>query len=704
MAKGVAKGTVKGTDKGTDKGTAFAEGADALYPPLFESLPDAMLVVNRQGVITFANEKACLMFGWPRSELVGALVERLVPQRFAEGHPQQRQHFHEHTQPQSMGVERELVGLRRDGAEFPLEIALSHIRIGHETQVAAAIRDLTFTLRFREATKRAHYSSQLVKVGALALRSKSIDEMLESVPDFIVGTLSTDIVIVFWSLHGDELRPRIIHGVSEPHASRLEAAATVRIDGNDPLVGEQPRIINDYRQETGADALLARELGLSSSLRVPLIAETRLVGLLVTYSRQTGQFGEQELHFMQAVGNVIVGAYMRAEIESQLAFSQRLDSIGQLTGGIAHDFNNILTIVLGNLQMLREAIERIGAGELLKLVDSAQRASKRGAELTHKLLTFASRQALSPSAIDPATALTAVAEMLQRTIVETIEIDLQVAPNCPPCLADPLQFDNAIINLILNARDAMPDGGQVNIAATPIMLREDTPDVGDELAPGLYVVISVSDTGHGMSPETMRRVYEPFFTTKPIGKGTGLGLSIVYGFVKQSSGMIRIKSKPGHGTEVQLYFPCADRRLATTASSVAQAVTQDHGRRLKPGLESILIVDDEREVLDLTEALLLRSGYRVLRASDMAGALWYLAGPEPISLLFTDVVLGAGETGPKLVAEALKIRPGLPVLYTSGFAHGALTDADCKPNQFLAKPYQVAELISRIETLLGDGR
>lgn len=701
MPKGATKGSVKGTDKGADKGTAFADGADALYPPLFESLPDAMIVANRQGVITLVNEKACLMFGWPRSELVGALVERLIPPRFADGHPQKRQHFHDHTQQRSMGVERELVGLRRDGTEFPLEIALSHVRIGQETQAVAAIRDLTFTLRFRDAFKRAHYSSQLVKVGALALRSKGIDEMLASVPDFIVETLSADIVIVFWTLHGDELRPRIIHGVSAAHASRLEAASIVRIEANDPLARELPRIIRDYRNETGADAVLARELGLGSSLRVPLATETRLVGLLVTYSRQPDQFGEHELHFMQAVGNVIVSAFVRAEVESQLAFSQRLDSIGQLTGGIAHDFNNILTIVLGNLQMLREAIERAGAGEFLKLVDSAQRASKRGAELTHKLLTIASRQSLSPCAIDPATTLTAIIEMLQRTIVETIEMHLQVAPDCPPCLADPLQFDTAIINLMLNARDSMPDGGHVYITATPTTLREDMPDVGGELAPGLYVVISVSDTGQGMSPEIMRRVYEPFFTTKPIGKGTGLGLSMVHGFVRQSGGTIRIQSRPGHGTEVQLYFPCADRRSPT---SVAQADIQRHHRQSPAGLETILVVDDDLEVLGLTEVLLERAGYRVLRASDTAEAMWYLAGPEPISLLFTDVVLGAGETGPQLAAEALKIRPGLPVLYTSGFAHGKLNESDLGPALFLAKPYQLAELLSRIETLLGDRR
>jgi PAS domain S-box-containing protein len=681
-------------------GVAIADAVDALYPPLFESLPDAMIVVNRQGVITLANEKACVMFGWSRSELVGAMVERLIPPRFVEGHPQRRQHFHDHSQPMSIGVDRELIGLRRQGVEFPLEIALSHVRIGQEIQVAASIRDLTHTLRFKDAAKRAHYSSQLVKVGALALRSKGLDEMLASVPDFIVGTLSTDIVIVFWSLHGDELRPRIIHGVSGAHASRLEAAATVRIEGKNPLVGEQPRIIRDYRNETGADALLARELGLSSSLRVPLTAETRLVGLLVTYSRQTDQFGEQELYFMQAVGNVIVAAFMRAEIESQLAFSQRLDSIGQLTGGIAHDFNNILTIVLGNLQMLREAMEQSGAGDYLKLVESAQRASKRGAELTHKLLTFASRQSLAPHAIDPAAALVALTEMLQRTIGETIKIHLQVAPACPPCLADPLQFDNAIINLTLNARDSMPDGGQLRITATPSVVREDTPDIGGELAPGMYVMISVSDTGHGMSPETMLRVYEPFFTTKPSGKGTGLGLSMVYGFVKQSRGTIRMQSIPGRGTDVQVYFPTAERRSSVSAS---HAGTHDRGRRLQPGQKTILVVDDDLEVLDLAEVLLVRSGYRVMRASDTAGALQYLAGPEPISLLFTDVVLGAGETGPKLAAEALKIRPGLPVLYTSGFAHGALDDADREPDQFLAKPYELVELIARIESLLANG-
>jgi CheY-like chemotaxis protein len=357
--------------------------------------------------------------------------------------------------------------------------------------------------------------------------------------------------------------------------------------------------------------------------------------------------------------------------------------------------------VLGNLQMLREALEESGGGGFVKLVDSAQRASRRGADLTQKLLTISRKQSLAPSAIDPAAALGALTDMLQRTIGEAIQIELEVDAGCPPCRADASQLDNAIVNLVLNARDAMPGGGRLRLSAAPLMVSEETPDIGGELAPGEYVLISVADSGQGMPPEVLRRAYEPFYTTKPSGKGSGLGLSMVYGFAKQSGGTIRIDSEPGRGTEVKLYFPAANRDSVTPPPVTG---TRDDRPAAAAIQDTILVVDDETEVLNIAEAFLTTSGYRVLLASSTAEALRWLSGPEPISLLFTDVVLGAGETGPKLALEAVQKRAGLPVLYTSGFAHGSLSVADVRQVQFLAKPYQREALVERVKTLLAEAR
>ena len=669
------------------------------YPLLCEALPDATIVVDPLGVIAFANRKACALFGMTRAELTGSKIEQLIPPRLAAGHEALRQRYQAEPVARTMGIDAELFGLRKDGSEFPLEITLGPIKQGADSLVVASIRDLTGNLRFREGAKRAHYGSQLVKLGDLALRSRNIDELLAAIPGFIAETLWADVAVVFWLMRDTGLWPRLMHGIPDALVAEVEIAGARGLACKGPVGDERPRIVNDLDSEARIDAKLAGEMKLASSLRVPLRSKGRFIGLLVTYSKKS--FGEEELHFVQAVANSIAGTLMRGEVEAELAHAQRLDSIGQLTGGVAHDFNNILTIVLGNLQMLQVALAQSGGGDYIRLVESAQRACKRGADLTHKLLTFARKQSLSPVAVDLQEALGALAEMLQRTLGEKIRIELDVAPGCPPCLADALQLDNAIVNLALNARDSMPDGGRLRIAVAPFTAGLNSRDAAGELAPGVYVMVSVTDSGQGMPPALLKRAIEPFFTTKPSGKGSGLGLSMVYGFVKQSGGAMDMVSEPGRGTEVRLYFPVADRRSTALKSRRRVGIPGDG---VPPKRETILVVDDDLEVLDLAEVILKMSGYGVLRAANTADALHYLQGPEPVSLLFTDVVLGAGETGPRLAAEARKLRARLPVLYTSGFAHGSLSEADSEPAHFLAKPYDRDELIARIETLLKPDR
>ncbi|MBP8296612.1 MAG: PAS domain S-box protein [Burkholderiales bacterium] len=672
------------------------DDADLPFSSCFEVVPDATVLVDRQGIVRLANDKACELFGWSRAELVGAKVERLLPPRFAAAHEQHRERFGRAPRARPMGIELALYGMRRDGTEFPLEIALNPFTMGAVPMVVASIRDLTNTLRFRDAAKGAHYSAQVVRLGELALRSTGIDQLLGEAPKFIVESLRADIVVIYWAASGAGLRPRVIHGVPAALAETPEWAAAIDADGMEFAANPVPAIA-DY-SGNGASAPGAMP-EIASSLRVPLRSRAGLVGLIAAHTRQANRFGEEELHFLQAVGNVIVEALMRGEAEAQLAHAQRLESIGQLTGGIAHDFNNILTVVLGNLQMLHDAVALEGGSGFVKLVESAQRASRRGANLTQKLLTFSRKQSLAPSAIELPAMLGAVTDMLQRTMGEAIRIEWEVAPDCPPCLADAAQLDNAIVNLALNARDAMEDGGRLRMSAAPLTIVAGAPGADDELAPGTYVVIAVEDSGQGMPPEVLRRAYEPFFTTKPSGKGSGLGLSMVYGFAKQSGGTVRMESEPGKGTLVRLFFPAADGRANAARPGIAQTATQ-----APDSLGTLLVVDDDPEVLEIAEGLLAAAGYRVLPASGIAEALHWLAGPEPISLLFTDVVLGEGETGPQLAAAALKVRPGLPVLYTSGFAHGSLSVADVRPVQFLAKPYHKDQLIARIATLLAEAR
>lgn len=669
----------------------------SVYASLLEIVPDATIFVDGTGKIVLANSKAAAMFGWPPADLIGATVEQLIPARFAEAHIHQRQAFFGESRSRPMGIDLPLIGVRADGTEMPLEIALSKFKLGEETVVAASIRDLTLTARYKDSAKRESYSAQLVKLGEFALLAKGMDELLAKVPALIVESLMNDVVIVFWAGQGDELRPRVVHGIAADVQQRLAKVDVPSWPSRQVLADPDARIIEDHRHESGVDSWVARELGLRTSIRIPLVNTGMPIGLLAAYARTPNAFGPQELHFLQAIGNVIIASFLRVEIEERFLHATRIDAIGQLTGGVAHDFNNILTVVLGNLQMLRESLTQDRDAARLKLLSAAQRAAKRGALLTNKLLTFSRKQLLAPRPVDLETALRSMCEMLQRTLGETIQVEWFVTPGCPRCIADPLQLDNAILNLALNARDAMPRGGRLRIAASPTTADEEMAEGAGELAPGDYVAISVVDSGQGMKPDVLKRACEPFYTTKQSGQGTGLGLSIVYGFTRQSGGSLRIDSAPGVGTTICMYFPAAETELAATAgsNSIVDNIPVIHAIA-----ETVLVVDDDAELLNFAEECLATRGFRVLRATSIAEAMQRLSDNRSISLLFTDVMLAGGETGPLLVAEAQKLRPGLPVLYTSGSRLSPRDATEVRPAQFLPKPYEREELILRVETLL----
>ncbi|MEQ1518492.1 MAG: ATP-binding protein, partial [Usitatibacteraceae bacterium] len=306
-------------------------------------------------------------------------------------------------------------------------------------------------------------------------------------------------------------------------------------------------------------------------------------------------------------------------------------------------------------------------------------------------------QTLAPRPVDVEKSLRGMTDILKSALGDKVTLEWSVAQSCPPCLVDPMQLDNAILNLCINARDAMPRGGRIRIAVGPITAEEAMAEGASVLAPGEYVFVSVVDNGQGMSPELKARVCEPFFTTKPVGKGSGLGLSIVLGFANQSGGTLKIDSEPGVGTEVRMYFP-ATYALPQSASPAALLV--EHMPVIDAKTETVLVVDDDAELLSFAEDALAKRGYQVLRASCVAEAKLWLADKRHISMLFTDVVLGDGEAGTTIAAEAQKIRPGLPVLYTSGSAFGAKSVADVRPTQFLPKPYEQGDLVLRVETLL----
>ena len=383
--------------------------------------------------------------------------------------------------------------------------------------------------------------------------------------------------------------------------------------------------------------------------------------------------------------------------QDALMQAQKMEAVGQMTGGIAHDFNNLLTVIAGNLDLIEMRLTRGGAKleeGVARTISSAQRAAERAERLTQQLLAFSRKQPLQPSAVDLNALIDEVQDLLTRSVGETVAIIKVKQPGLPICSADPHQLELALLNLALNARDAMPEGGALTITTAYRSLRPAEAKRLD-LSPGDYVTLAVSDTGCGMPPEVAAHAFDPFFTTKDTGRGSGLGLSMVYGFVKQSRGHVAIASTVGRGTIVTLFLPCQlDRRADAVAAPVPAAVAPSSGG------ETVLVVEDDLEVLKFASSVLEELGYRVLSADNGASALDRL-GSERVDALFTDVVMAGGMSGVELARLALERQPGLKVLFATGYAaEFAQQDSTAEPLRVLHKPYKRLPLAQEIRQLL----
>jgi PAS domain S-box-containing protein len=409
---------------------------------------------------------------------------------------------------------------------------------------------------------------------------------------------------------------------------------------------------------------------------------------------------------------VIADISERKALEEQFRQSQKIESIGQLSGGIAHDFNNLLTIIIGNTELLAE---RLADDDTLRpLAEMVRSAAQRGADLTRRLLAFARRQSLEPRAVDVNALLLGMQALLQRMLPEHIDVRLVPGQRLWPALVDTSQLESAILNLAINARDAMPGGGCLTLATANVVI--DAPDraagsdavveavvaaggdaPGAAPGPGAYVRLTVSDTGTGIAPEHLAHVFEPFFTTKPVGQGTGLGLSMVHGFIKQSRGHMTLRSEPGRGTTLELFLP-RTRRQSDLAVVEAPALADLRGS------ESILLVEDDELVRRLAERQLAAIGYRVSSVGDAAAALAALRASDDIDLLMTDIVMPGTLSGPQLAEEALRLRPGLKLLFCSGYSDDAFQWSDAKDRRapLLNKPYGRLELARKVRAVLAQ--
>jgi signal transduction histidine kinase len=380
-------------------------------------------------------------------------------------------------------------------------------------------------------------------------------------------------------------------------------------------------------------------------------------------------------------------------LEHQLHQAIKMEAIGQLTGGVAHDFNNLLTVILGNAEVLVEELDN--NQRLRALAELTQTAAERGAELAGRLLAFARKQTLEPKVLDINKLVSGLDGLLRRSLGEATEIQFVRGAGLWPAVADPAQLESALLNLAINARDAMAGGGKLTIESGNVRVDETYAAAHYEVAPGHYVLISVTDTGCGMSPETMTRAFEPFYSTKEVGKGTGLGLSMVYGFVKQSGGHIKLYSEVGHGTTVKIYLP--------RSTGAADEIAADEKTHDPQGSETILLVEDDEMVRRHVESMLRQLGYAVIVANNGPEAMRVVESDASFDLLFTDVVMPGGMTGRQLAELAAARRPGLKILFTSGYTEDAILHQGRLDRgvHLIRKPYRRRDLAGKLRQVLG---
>jgi PAS domain S-box-containing protein len=463
-----------------------------------------------------------------------------------------------------------------------------------------------------------------------------------------------------------------------------------------PLVSNDA--VNDPRLTSIAHLL--RKRNVVSILSLPLFKDNEVMGTLSLTTNKTRKFSPNEIELGQRVAKQVAGTLARIQLdeknrqlEEQYRQGQKMEAIGRLAGGMAHDFNNLLTVITGYSELLLHRHMDKNSHEF-RNVEQIRRAGERAARLTRQLLAFSRQQVIKPEILDLNEVITDMNKMLRRLVTENIELITDLAPTLGQIKADRGQIEQIIMNLTVNASDAMPQGGQLTTRTATIDLSEE--EAG--LSPGAYVLLSISDTGVGMDAETQAHIFEPFFTTKEVGKGTGLGLATVYGIVRQNRGNITVSSRPGEGTTFEIYLPCYHEEETSLLTRQGQATPE-----FPKGKETILLVEDEDMVRDLARHTLQQNGYQILEARDGREALDFCREyRQPIHLLLTDVIMPRGLSGPDLAIQVMTLRPDIKVLYVSGYVdneivkHGVL-NADV---EFLQKPFSPTALARKVRDIL----
>ena len=592
-------------------------------------------------------------------------------------------------------VREELLNYRKDGTPFWIELDIVPLTRpdGHCTHWVAVQRDITE--RKAAEARSARHAAQLEQtvaaledLNALTLRGPALLDAIMEQGARLAGATGAAVLAregEAWSIRG---ATGSAQALAKGASTVMPMADAALATGRAQLAGVAASGLVLDPAEAGVVA--AASIGANGPARV----------VLLIVARDAAALEPAVLNSLEIYAGAVGVLLQRHHVEDQLRQAQRLEAVGQLTGGIAHDFNNLLTIILGNAELLADSLS--SDQQLRLLAEMTQTAAERGAELTSRLLAFSRRQALDPKATNVGVLLQGMDPLLRRSLGEQVELEVIHGGGLWPAMVDGPQLESALLNLSINARDAMPDGGRLTIETRNTHLDSSYAADHAEVQPGQYVMIAVSDTGTGMDGDTVARAFEPFFTTKPVGKGSGLGLSMVFGFIKQSQGHVKIYSEPGQGTTVRLYLPRA-------ASADTGTEAEESGAR-QDGQEKILLVEDDDLVRNHVAGQLRDLGYRVVAVSNGADAIEALRQTSDFDLLFTDVVMPGGMNGRELAEMARVLRPALPVLFTSGYTENAIVHhGRLDPGvHLLAKPYRRRDLAAKLRLVLstpeGGGR
>ncbi|HZH50480.1 MAG TPA: PAS domain S-box protein [Microvirga sp.] len=625
---------------------------------LVESITDyAIYMLDPTGIVSSWNAGAQRFKGYREHEIIGEHFSRFytpedrmtdLPRRALE------------TARTQGKFEAEGWRVRKDGTRFWAHVVIDPIwgRQGELLGFAKITRDLTERKKLQDALRESERQFRL---------------LVQGVTDYAIYMLDLDGHVTNWNAGAQRIKGYSESEIIGQHFSRFyteEDRAT-----NLPKRALATAISDGRFEHEGWRVRKDGTRFWASVIIDPIRNES---GHLIGFAKITRDITERK-EAQEAL----------AQAQAALFQSQKMEAVGQLTGGIAHDFNNLLTIIVNNLDFLtRNARDP----REMRLIESAHRAAERGAKLTQQLLAFSRRQPLQPALHNPNTLIREFEPVLRRACGENISVQITLAPNLRVASIDGPQFETALLNLVVNARDAMPEGGTLKIMSSNIALGEkDCTRL--RLQPGRYVAIAVSDTGQGMPPEVIAQAFEPFFTTKEIGKGTGLGLSQVYGFVSQSGGKVEIESEPGKGTTVTMLLPAQD------GEEKAEEPSGDD-REIRETTGTVLIVEDEPDVLEIACEIFDSLGYEVLTASDGPAAIAVLESGAHIDVLFSDVVMPKGMNGVELAKTTRRLRPEIKILLASGYPASTLTTQDLpEGSAFISKPYRWTELADKLRSL-----